>query len=64
MGEVWFEVKRVGNIMRVTAIDPRTGTEVITIADPKRGDHAIKLLAARKLAYVIEKNRKKHLGLK
>jgi len=58
--EVWFEMRRVGNIMRVTAIDPRTGTEVISIADPKQSQYVIKRMAARKLTYVLEKNRKKH----
>ena len=60
--EVLFEMQRVGNILRVNAIDPRTGTEVVTIADPKQSQTVIKTIAARKLAYVIEKNRKKHLN--
>jgi len=60
--EVLFEMRRVGNVLRVNAIDPRTGTEVVTIADPKQSQRVIKTIAARKLAYVIEKNRKKHLN--
>lgn len=60
--EVLFEMQRVGNLLRVNAIDPRTGTEVITIADPKQSQSVIKNIAARKLAYVIEKNKKKHLN--
>lgn len=57
--EVLFEFQRVGNIMRVTAIDPLSGTEVIMIADPKMNQTAIKRLAARKLSYVVNKNKVK-----
>lgn len=59
MKEVLFEYQRVGNIMRVTAIDPVTAIEVIMIADPKQGMETIKRLAARKLAYVLAKKRAK-----
>lgn len=61
--EVLFEFQRVGNILRVHAIDPVTGTEVIMIADPRQGEAAIKRLAARKLAYVLAKNRDKQAKL-
>ena len=54
--EVLFEFQRHGNIMRVIAIDPATGTEVVMIADPRQTQTAIKRLAARKLAYVMAKN--------
>lgn len=57
--EVLFEMQRVGKIMRVTAIDPITGTEVISVVDPRQGMTVIKRLAARKLEYVLEKNRAK-----
>lgn len=50
-----FEFQRVGNILRVTAIDPKTATEVIMIADPRHSKDMIQRLAARKLAYVISK---------
>ena len=59
LGEVLFEFQRVGNILRVHAIDPKTATEVIMVADPRMGQTAIKQLAARKLAYVLAKNRAK-----
>jgi len=58
MTEVLFEMQRVGKILRVTAIDARTGTEVIMVADPRQSQHAIKTLAARKLAYVLDKKRR------
>ncbi len=57
LSEVLFEFQRVGKILRVTAIDPKTATEVIMVADPAYGDMAIKRLAARKLAYVIRKKK-------
>lgn len=59
MKEVLFEVQRHGNILRIVAIDPVTGTEVIMIADPRQSMEIIKRLAARKLLYVMEKNRAK-----
>ncbi|MCK5547021.1 MAG: hypothetical protein KAI27_06570 [Rhodospirillaceae bacterium] len=59
LSEVLFEFRPVGRILRVTAIDPKTGTEVIMVADPKYGEATIKRLAARKLAYVISKKKSK-----
>lgn len=55
--EVLFEFQRHGNILRVTAIDPVTATEVIMVADPRQSMETIKRLAARKLLYVLEKKR-------
>jgi len=43
--------------LRVTAIDPATGTEGVMDADPRQSMLTIKKLAARKLAYVIAKKR-------
>lgn len=56
LGEVLFEFQRMGNILRVVAIDPKTGTEVTMIADPRHSKTIIQRLAARKLAYVLAKN--------
>ena len=53
--EILFELRQVGNYMRVTAIDPMSGTEVITIGDPAVGKDALERIAARKLKYVIAK---------
>jgi len=55
--EVLIEMQRMGNVLRVTAIDPATGTEVIMVADPRQSMQTIKKLAVRKLAYVIAKKR-------
>lgn len=57
--EVLFEFKRVGRILRVVAIDPQSAVEVIMIADPRQSGSVIKMLAARKLAYVLAKKRDK-----
>ena len=62
LSEVLFEFRPVGNILRVTAIDPKSGTEVIMVADPKYGEEVIKRLAARKLAYVISKKKSNQFG--
>ena len=56
--EVLFEFTRVGKSLRVAAIDPVPGTEVIMVGAPGYGHEMLKRIAARKLAYVIEKNRK------
>ncbi len=63
LSEVLFEFRPVGKILRVTAIDPKTGTEVIMVADPRYGQQTIKRLAARKLAYVISKKKSKKSGV-
>ncbi|MBF0247182.1 MAG: hypothetical protein HQL36_03790 [Alphaproteobacteria bacterium] len=57
LGEVLFEFRRVGKVLRVCAIDPRTGVEVTMVADPRQGPETIKRVAARKLAYVLNKKR-------
>jgi len=44
-----------GNVMRVIAIDPKTGTEVTMVADTRHSKSMIKRIAARKLAYVLNK---------
>ena len=53
--EVLFQIIRVGKSLRVNAIDPTTGTEVIMVAPANTTRALIKKNAARKLAYVIAK---------
>ena len=55
--EVLFEMKQVGQYMRITAIDPLSGTEVISIGDPSVDPGMLRSMAIRKLKYVIAKNR-------
>jgi len=56
---VLFEFHQVGRITRVVAIDPITATEIVMIGAPGYSEDMLKRLAARKLFYVIEKNKKK-----
>ena len=55
--EVLFEMKQVGQYLRITAIDPLSGTEVISIGDPSVHPDMLRNMAVRKLKYVIAKNR-------
>ena len=55
--EVLYEFQRVGNAIRVAAIDPVTGIEVTMVGALGYGRETLKWLAARKLAYVIAKRR-------
>lgn len=62
IGEVLFEFHNVGKSVRVTAIDPRSGTEVVTICPSSHSEEAMKRTSASKLAYVLEKKRKEIEG--
>ncbi|MBR9970542.1 DUF6898 family protein [Magnetospirillum sulfuroxidans] len=53
--EVYFEFRRVGNYVRVTAIDSLTGTEITVAGDAKAGEAMLKQTALRKLEYVLAK---------
>lgn len=55
--EFYVSKKKYGPV-RVVAIDPITGTEVSMIGAPGYGNEALKKLATRKLAYVIDKKQK------
>lgn len=51
-----------GRSVRVVAIDPVSGTEVTMVGDKAQGEATMKRLAAKKLAYVLEKKRKATKG--
>jgi hypothetical protein len=51
--ETIFEFVRVGAALKVTAIDPATGTEASIVGDPAAGEAALKRLARQKLDYVL-----------
>ena len=53
--EVLFEFRQIGKALRITAIDPQSGIEVVMVGNPKYSQTALKRLAARKLKYVIAK---------
>ena len=55
IGEVLFEFRRVGNVVRVTAIHVATATEIVLVGAVNAGDHALKMAAIRKLIYVLGK---------
>jgi hypothetical protein len=55
---VIIEFIPMGAYVKVSAIDPVTGTEVSIVGDPMRGEAALKQTAARKLRYVMEKQKK------
>ena len=54
--EVLIEFTRVGNSVRVAAIDPITGTEVITVGSPRYHRKTLMRQAKQKLVYVLKKN--------
>jgi hypothetical protein len=58
LGEVLFEFRRVGNVVKVSAIDPNTNTEVSIVGAPAAGEHALKMAALRKLQYVLSRDGK------
>jgi hypothetical protein len=43
--------------VKVIAIDPVTGIEVVMVGDRNQGEMVLKRLAARKLQYVLNKNK-------
>jgi len=53
--EVLIELMQVGNAVRVTAVDPVTGTEVTIVGSPADGEDALKRNAINKLNYVLRK---------
>jgi hypothetical protein len=54
--EIYFEFTMQGTVAKVTAIDPKTGTEVSVVgpASPSARE-ALKLTALRKLQFVKKK---------
>lgn len=44
-----------GRFMRVTAIDPVTGTEVVLVGDARETQEALKRAAVNKLEYIMKK---------
>lgn len=54
--EVFFEMRRVGAYVKVSALDAETGTEVCIVGNPAAGEAMLKLTARRKLEYVLAKN--------
>lgn len=55
---VLFEFVRMGKVVKVVAIDPRSGAEVAMVGDPHAGTEVLKQLAKRKLEYVLTRRLK------
>lgn len=53
--EVLLEFHRIGNAVKVTAVDPRSLAEATIVGDPALGEHALGRAAVRKLRYVLER---------
>ncbi|MDA0240559.1 MAG: serine hydroxymethyltransferase [Proteobacteria bacterium] len=53
--EVLFEFRPLGHYVKVSAIDPKTGTEISIAGDRKASNEELKRIAIRKLQYVIDK---------
>jgi len=58
LSEVLFEFAYQGNVVRVSAIDPRTNTEVRMVGDPRLTRESLKAAALRKLIYVLQRDGK------
>jgi hypothetical protein len=54
-GEVLFEVRQVGNAVKVSAIDPVTNTEVCVVGPVNASPYSLKMNAVRKLRRVLRK---------
>ena len=53
--EVIFEFRQLGNVMRVSAMDTATMTEVIVQCPPSAGEAAFKKSALARLEFVLRK---------
>jgi hypothetical protein len=53
---VIFEFILIGNYVKVSAVDTRSGTEVSIVGDPRRGEAALQRIALRKLETVMKKS--------
>jgi len=56
MGEVLFEVRAIGNAVKVSAIDPVTNIEVCVVGSVYTTPYSLKMNALRKLKSVLRKN--------
>jgi hypothetical protein len=54
--EILIEMYQVGNSVKVTAVDTRTGTEATIVGSPSAGEEMLKRNAVNKLRYVLRKN--------
>lgn len=57
--EVLFEFRRLGNSVKVSAVDPVSNTEVSIVGSPAAGEAYLKQTALRKLLWVLSKQGQK-----
>ena len=57
LNEVIIEFHRIGNSVKVTAVDPESQVEVSIVGPPGAGEETLKRTAIRKLEYVLDKRR-------
>lgn len=55
MTEILFEFTRQGNVVKVTAIEPETLTEVSVIVPCSLSEEQMKFQALNRLKYVLQK---------
>ena len=56
-GEVYFEFRRVGNAVRVTAVDADSGVEVVVMGPATASQTELQNLAHRKLEARLEREK-------
>jgi hypothetical protein len=55
IGEVLFEVRAIGNAVKVSAIDPVSNVEVCVVGSVHTSPYSLKMNALRKLKSVLRK---------
>lgn len=52
---ILLEFHRVGNVVKVTAVDPQSLVEATIVGDPAAGEQALAGAAIRKLRYILDR---------
>ncbi len=60
--EYLIEMRRVGDYIKVAAIDPVTNTEVSIVGSARATERQLQRVAVRKLEYVLNKKAKGQTG--
>jgi len=55
MSEILFEYMRQGTSVKVTAIEPETGTEAVVIVPTSLSEKEMQAKAMQKLLYILKK---------
>jgi predicted metal-dependent hydrolase len=55
MSEILFEYMRQGTSVKVTAIEPETGTEAVVIVPASLSEKEMQAKAMQKLLYILKK---------